>query len=175
MTNTVGAGSAQDPEPAHGSQSQPSSGAAQTSPATASGTAGENAKKPRARAGGVLSGILTYSLVLVCALVPVPYLLQMPGPVVNTLEPVDGKDLITISGTETYEADGQLDMLTVAVAGGPGKKVYASEALRSERFLALVRVRVSRASASALALDRTEALCSSALRSSCSIREPRPA
>lgn len=131
MTNTVGAGSAQDPEPAHGSQSQPSSGAAQTSPATASGTAGENAKKPRARAGGVLSGILTYSLVLVCALVPVPYLLQMPGPVVNTLEPVDGKDLITISGTETYEADGQLDMLTVAVAGGPGKKVYASEALRS--------------------------------------------
>ena len=54
-------------------------------------------------------------------------------------------------------------------------RVAASEALRSERFLALVRVRVSRASASALALDRTDALCSSALRSSCSIREPRPA
>ena len=53
--------------------------------------------------------------------------------------------------------------------------VAASEELRSCRRLALVRVRESRASASALALDSTVADCSSALRSSCSMRDPRPA
>ena len=75
--------------------------------------------KPRRKRadGAVVSGILTYALVLVAALVPVPYLIQMPGPVVNTLAPVEGEDLITITGTETYEAEGRLDLLTVAVAG----------------------------------------------------------
>lgn len=127
MTNNAGAGSGHAPEPAP-------VGAPQTPTTSADGAAdpaGKPAGRPRARSGGILSGIITYGLVLACALIPVPYLLQMPGPVVNTLEPVDGKDLITISGTETYEAEGQLDMLTVAVAGGPGNTVYASEALRS--------------------------------------------
>lgn len=89
--------------------------------------------KPRRKRadGAVVSGILTYALVLVAALVPVPYLIQMPGPVVNTLAPVEGEDLITITGTETYEAEGRLDLLTVAVAGGPGRDLNASQVLRS--------------------------------------------
>ncbi|WP_286957136.1 YlbL family protein [Brevibacterium sp. UBA7493] len=127
MTNNVGAGSGHAPEPAPVGAPQTRA----TSADAAAAPAEKPARKPRARSGGIFSGIITYGLVLACALIPVPYLLQMPGPVVNTLEPVDGKDLITISGTETYEAEGQLDMLTVAVAGGPGNNVYASEALRS--------------------------------------------
>ena len=53
--------------------------------------------------------------------------------------------------------------------------VAASEELRSDRWAALARVRARSASASALALESTEVLCSSALRSSCSMREPSPA
>ncbi|WP_245579784.1 YlbL family protein [Brevibacterium album] len=87
-------------------------------------------RRRRPTAAGV-SSILLYALVFAAALIPVPYLLQMPGPVVNTLEPYEGQELIAISGTETYEAQGQLDMLTVAVAGGPGRSVYASNALQS--------------------------------------------
>jgi Lon-like protease len=78
-----------------------------------------------------VSGILTYALVIVAALIPVPYLIQMPGPVVNTLDEVNGTELITISGTETYEADGDLNLLTVAVAGGPERSLNASQVLRS--------------------------------------------
>lgn len=90
------------------------------------------ARSRRKRSDGTIaSGILTYLLVLVAALVPVPYLIQMPGPVVNTLEPVEGDELITITGTETYEAEGTLDLLTVAVAGGPGRSLNASQVLRS--------------------------------------------
>jgi PDZ domain-containing protein len=78
-----------------------------------------------------LSGVVLYALVFVLALTPVPYLLQTPGPVVNTLEPYEGVDLVTISGTETYEAEGTLDMLTVAVAGGPGRDIFAAQAVTS--------------------------------------------
>lgn len=81
--------------------------------------------------GMIVSGFLTYALVLVAALVPVPYLIQMPGPVVNTLDTIEGEELITITGTETYEADGELDLLTVAVAGGPGRSLNAPQVLRS--------------------------------------------
>ena len=78
-----------------------------------------------------LSGFVLYALVFVLALTPVPYLLQTPGPVVNTLEPYEGVDLVSISGTETYEAEGTLDMLTVAVAGGPGRDIFAAQAVTS--------------------------------------------
>ena len=40
-----------------------------------------------------LSGIVLYALVFALAITPVPYLLQTPGPVVNTLEPYEGVDL----------------------------------------------------------------------------------
>ncbi|WP_291791504.1 PDZ domain-containing protein [Brevibacterium sp.] len=94
---------------------------------------GEVRRTRRLRRPGAVgvSSFLLYALVFAAALIPVPYLLQMPGPVVNTLEPYEGRELITISGTQTYEAEGQLDMLTVAVAGGPGRSVYASNALGS--------------------------------------------
>ena len=43
------------------------------------------ARSRRKRSDGtIVSGIVTYLLVLVAALVPVPYLIQMPGPVSYT-------------------------------------------------------------------------------------------
>ncbi|SMY12929.1 YlbL family protein [Brevibacterium jeotgali] len=78
-----------------------------------------------------VSGLLLYALVFALALTPVPYLLQTPGPVVNTLEPYEGVDLVSISGTQTYEAAGTLDMLTVAVSGGPGRDIFTVQAFFS--------------------------------------------
>lgn len=78
-----------------------------------------------------VSGLLLYALVFALALTPVPYLLQTPGPVVNTLEPYEGVDLVSISGTQTYEAEGTLDMLTVAVSGGPGRDIFTAQAFLS--------------------------------------------
>lgn len=58
------------------------------------------------------------------ALVPAPYVIEMPGPVYNTLGAVtddegNEADLITVSGTQTYPTEGELSMLTVYVAGSP--------------------------------------------------------
>ena len=45
----------------------------------------------------------------------VPYAAQGPGPTVDTLSSVEGKDVVEISGAETYDTSGQLNMTTVAV------------------------------------------------------------
>ncbi len=57
------------------------------------------------------------------ALLPVPYVVERPGPVYDTLGQVDGTDLITITGAVTYPTTGSLDLTTVRVAGGPGSPV----------------------------------------------------
>jgi PDZ domain-containing protein len=75
------------------------------------------------------SGVLTYVLIALAVLLPVPYMLQLPGPVFNTLGDYQGDPMITVSGAKTYPTDGEIDMLTVAVSGGPGRDVFASQAL----------------------------------------------
>ncbi|PCN49415.1 ATP-dependent serine peptidase containing a PDZ domain protein [Curtobacterium sp. 'Ferrero'] len=68
--------------------------------------------------GAVLIGLLASFL-------PSPYLIEVPGPVYNTIgtqrqgEGKDAKDveLIQISGRKTYPTKGALDMLTVGVQG----------------------------------------------------------
>ena len=88
--------------------------------------------KPRPRTDrSVVSAIITYALVVVCALIPVPYLIELPGPVFNTLGDYEGKPVMEISGAQTYDTTGQLDMLTVGVAGGPGRALVSSQVLWS--------------------------------------------
>ncbi|WP_344333383.1 YlbL family protein [Brevibacterium marinum] len=72
---------------------------------------------------------MTYVLIALAVLLPVPYMLQLPGPVFNTLGDHEGKPMIDVSGAKTYPTDGRIDMLTVAVSGGPGRDTYASQAL----------------------------------------------
>jgi PDZ domain-containing protein len=65
---------------------------------------------------------LTWSLLalLIAAMfIPVPYVLTSPGPVFNTIGSERGVELISISGTETYPTQGQLDMTTISEFGGP--------------------------------------------------------
>ena len=56
--------------------------------------------------------------------VPAPYVIEMPGPVYDTLstvEDTEGNDvsLISIDGVETYPTEGTLSLLTVYVGGSP--------------------------------------------------------
>jgi PDZ domain-containing protein len=67
--------------------------------------------------------ILALALVLLVGLLPAPYLIEVPGPVVDTLgtTKADGKKepLIGIPGRTTYPTTGRLDLLTVTVLGSP--------------------------------------------------------
>jgi Lon-like protease len=58
---------------------------------------------------------------------PVPYVIQMPGPVFNVLGSSTAGPLITISGAPTYPTAGQLDLTTVSEQGGPGNRVLISQ------------------------------------------------
>ena len=65
---------------------------------------------------------LTWTLLILLGLamfIPVPYVLTTPGPVFNTIGKVSEIDLISISGTETFPTEGELNMTTVRETGGP--------------------------------------------------------
>ncbi|HVF19424.1 MAG TPA: PDZ domain-containing protein [Mycobacteriales bacterium] len=82
-----------------------------------------------------MSAALAVGLGVVGAWLPVPYVGLGPGPVFDTLGSVDpgeaGADpIITITGTRTYPADGQLDLTTVSVYGSEARELTLSDALR---------------------------------------------
>jgi Lon-like protease len=80
-------------------------------------------ERPRKRSRTVGWVLLAVAVVLtiVASSLPSPYVIELPGPVFNTIgTQQQGKkevDLISIDGQKTYETKGTLDMLTVSVAG----------------------------------------------------------
>ena len=86
------------------------------------------------RASGGLTwsvGVIVVALLVMAALVlPVPYVLRLPGPTSNTLGSVDGIELIRIEGAPTYPTSGHLDLTTIRVRGGPTREINLAEALR---------------------------------------------
>ena len=77
-----------------------------------------------------VAGFLVVLLSAVAALLPVPYVALEPGPVTDTLGEIDGTPLIQIEGRRTYPGDGQLDLTTVSVIGGPRQRLDLVTALR---------------------------------------------
>src|SRR5215469_11550697 len=68
----------------------------------------------------LIAGLATLVAVGVSVFVPVPYVILMPGPTLNTLgTDSSGKPLITISGHQTYPTSGNLNMVTVSYTGAP--------------------------------------------------------
>jgi PDZ domain-containing protein len=61
--------------------------------------------------------------------IPVPYVLTTPGPVFNTIGKVSDIELISISGTETFPTQGELNMTTVRETGGPQDGVDIFQAI----------------------------------------------
>lgn len=68
-------------------------------------------------------GAGTAVLALGSFLVPAQYITEQPGPTFNTIGEYEGHQLINIEGEKTYPVEGQLDMTTVSVAGGPNTDV----------------------------------------------------
>jgi PDZ domain-containing protein len=68
----------------------------------------------------LIAGIGVLACLAVVFALPVPYVALIPGPTYNTLGPLNGKQLIQISGRHTYNVSGHLNMVTVSYIGGPG-------------------------------------------------------
>ncbi|HEY6797384.1 MAG TPA: PDZ domain-containing protein [Kineosporiaceae bacterium] len=79
----------------------------------------------------LLSAFMTLLLGSVLMLLPVPFVVERPGPAINTLGSEGGHPLISVSGHPSYPAKGALDLTTVTVAGGPGSKLLLLEALHA--------------------------------------------
>ena len=100
-------------------------------PASAAGPSPVRARLRRRSPTVLTTGVLSAVLATVIALLPAPYAIYAPGPVTNVLGKVGGKQLITVSGRPTYPARGTLDMTTVEVFGGPGRRLSLAQVLRS--------------------------------------------
>ncbi|MCC9195954.1 PDZ domain-containing protein [Arthrobacter sp. zg-Y820] len=88
---------------------------------------------PRSRAL-LVTGALTLVLGAVALFLPAPYVVESPGPTFNTVgtvETAEGEEapLIEIEGAPTYPTNGELDLTTVYVAGGPGTAMSFLEAV----------------------------------------------
>lgn len=72
-------------------------------------------------------------LVLLCAMIlggsllPVPYVIERPGPAIDVLGEWEDEEILVIDGAETHPTDGSLMMTTVSVDGGPGYRVTPVE------------------------------------------------
>jgi PDZ domain-containing protein len=67
----------------------------------------------------MLAGMAALGLGIGVATIPVPYVVESPGPIYNTLGQSQGTPVIKVTGTESYPAAGNLDLTTVYVNGGP--------------------------------------------------------
>jgi PDZ domain-containing protein len=78
----------------------------------------------------IVSAFLSVLLGALIALLPAPYVIYSPGPATNVLGSVGGRQLITVTGHETYPTSGTLDMTTVEIFGGPGRRLSLLEVVQ---------------------------------------------
>ncbi|HEV2088392.1 MAG TPA: PDZ domain-containing protein [Cryptosporangiaceae bacterium] len=64
----------------------------------------------------LVGAVLVLGLSIVLSVLPVPYVALRPGPTVDTLGKVDGKEVITITGRPTSQSKGRLNLTTVSVS-----------------------------------------------------------
>lgn len=74
----------------------------------------------RAKRGVGFFAALTFLAGLVTLVVlPTPYLIERPGPTFDVLGEISGEPVIKINNQTSYEAEGELDVLTVSIVGSP--------------------------------------------------------
>ncbi|MEE1620345.1 YlbL family protein [Zafaria sp. J156] len=54
---------------------------------------------------------------------PSPFVVESPGPAINTVGIVDGEPVIRVSGRESFQPEGPLDLTTVYVRGGADRRI----------------------------------------------------
>ena len=66
-----------------------------------------------------VSGVLAVVLGVAAVTLPVPYVIESPGPAINTIGELNGEPIITVSGHESFPpTSGSLDLTTVHLTGG---------------------------------------------------------
>ena len=74
----------------------------------------------RARSAITFFTVVTFAAgFLTLALLPTPYLIERAGPTYDVLGEVDNEPVIQISGAQSYESEGTLEVLTVSIVGRP--------------------------------------------------------
>ena len=76
-----------------------------------------------------LAGLAAMVLLTVPLSLPTAFMIEKPGPVVDTVGEIEGVDIISIDGRKTYPTDSSLALTTVSVAGGPGRQPTGFEAV----------------------------------------------
>lgn len=66
-----------------------------------------------------LSGLATALLIALLTVLPLPYVIDRPGPTFDMFDNSEGTALLSIDGVTTYPPSGELRLTTVAVQGGP--------------------------------------------------------
>ncbi|WP_427130127.1 YlbL family protein [Pseudarthrobacter sp. S9] len=88
----------------------------------------DNGDRDKRSSAMLVSGLLALALGVTAVSLPVPYVVESPGPTFNTLGDDNGKPVISVTGHETFPAKGSLDLTTVYVDGGPNGPVSVFEA-----------------------------------------------
>lgn len=83
----------------------------------------ESATTSSPRPRGTIAGTIALLLVAVISFLPTNFVVESPGPVVNTLGELEGHQLLSIKDAKTFETESQLDMTTVYVQGGGQHRV----------------------------------------------------
>lgn len=76
----------------------------------------------------ILACVLLVVLFGVAALLPVPYVTMSPGPTVDVLAEIHGKEIVQVDGHRTFKTDGELELTTVSVTS-PTQKLSLAAAM----------------------------------------------
>ncbi len=79
----------------------------------------------------LIAGACVLAGLVVAAVTAVPYVALTPGPTINTLGKLSGKELIQVAGRRTYPTAGNLNLVTVSYTGGPNTDFNIFSALRA--------------------------------------------
>ncbi len=81
----------------------------------------------------VVSGVIAAVLAVAAMTIPAPYVIESPGPAINTIGKVNGQPVISVTGHDSFPApSGTLDLTTVHLTGGlPDSEINIFEALRA--------------------------------------------
>lgn len=82
-----------------------------------------SAESARKKPLGSIAGTLALLLVAAISFMPTNFVVESPGPTINTLADVDGHELVTIVDAESFPSQSRLDMTTVYVQGGGQNRV----------------------------------------------------
>lgn len=92
---------------------------------------GDPYRMGRRSTASLVTVFLLIALGAVSTMVGLPYVVMKPGPITNTLGKLDGTQLITVAGAQSYPTEGALDFTTVRIVGGPGVRVTVWDLLEA--------------------------------------------